>query len=87
MLGTDRQVDDLIEEKLPYAFHHDFGYLTACPTNVGTGIRASVMLHLPALTITRQIERAFRALQKIQLTVRGLHGEGSQASGDFYSGQ
>lgn len=77
-------LDDLVEEKVPYAFSEEFGYLTACPTNVGTGIRASVMLHLPALAMTKQIEKVFRALQKIQLAVRGLYGEGSQASGDFY---
>lgn len=77
-------IDDMIEEKVRFAFSEEFGYLTACPTNVGTGIRASVMLHLPALAMTKQIERVFRALQKIQLAVRGLYGEGSQASGDFY---
>jgi len=60
------------------------GYLTACPTNVGTGMRVSVMLHLPALVITRQIDKVFRSLQKIGLSVRGLYGEGSQAMGDFY---
>ncbi len=78
------RIDDLIEAKLSYAFHEQFGYLTACPTNVGTGMRASVMLHLPALGITKQIEKAFKALQKINLVVRGLYGEGSRASGDFY---
>ena len=67
-----------------YAFHDRLGYLTACPTNVGTGMRVSVMLHLPALVITRQIEKVFRSLQKISLAVRGLYGEGSQAMGDFY---
>jgi protein arginine kinase len=78
------QIDDLIEAKLNYAFHEQFGYLTACPTNVGTGMRASVMLHLPALGLTKQIDKAFKALQKINLVVRGLYGEGSRASGDFY---
>src|SRR2546423_2615419 len=78
------KVDDLIEEKVSYAFSEEFGYLTACPTNVGTGMRASVMLHLPALGLTKQIEKVFRALQKINLVVRGLYGEGSRASGDFY---
>lgn len=78
------RVDDLLEQKVSYAFSEDFGYLTACPTNVGTGMRASVMLHLPALGITKQIEKVFRALQKINLVVRGLYGEGSRASGDFY---
>jgi protein arginine kinase len=78
------RLDDLIEEKVAYAFHERLGYLTACPTNVGTGLRVSVMLHLPALVITRQIEKVFRSLQKINLAVRGLYGEGSQAMGDFY---
>ena len=77
-------IDDLIEEHVTYAFHERLGYLTACPTNVGTGMRVSVMLHLPALVITRQIDKVFRSLQKISLAVRGLYGEGSQAMGDFY---
>ena len=79
-----KAVDDQIEQVVPYAFHPRFGYLTACPTNVGTGIRVSVMLHLPALVITRQIDKVFRSLHKISLAVRGLYGEGSQAMGDFY---
>jgi protein arginine kinase len=78
------RLDDLIEQKVNYAYSEEFGYLTACPTNVGTGMRASVMLHLPALVLTKQIEKVFRALQKINLAVRGLYGEGSRASGEFY---
>jgi protein arginine kinase len=78
------RIDDLIEQHVTYAYHERLGYLTACPTNVGTGMRVSVMLHLPALVITRQIEKVFRSLQKISLAVRGLYGEGSQAMGDFY---
>lgn len=78
------QLDDLLESTISYAFHPKYGYLTACPTNVGTGLRVSVMLHLPALVITRQIEKVFRSLQKISVTVRGLYGEGSQFMGDFY---
>ena len=77
-------LDDQLEESILYAFHHRFGYLTACPTNVGTGLRVSVMLHLPALVITRQIEKVFRSMQRINVTVRGLYGEGSQYTGDFY---
>lgn len=77
-------VDDRIEKSINYAFHPDFGYLTACPTNVGSGMRVSVMVHLPALVITNQIDKVFRSLQKINLAVRGLYGEGSQAMGDFY---
>jgi protein arginine kinase len=77
-------IDDSLEEKMSFAYHPQLGYLTACPTNVGTGLRASVMLHLPALVMTKQIEKVFKALHKINLAVRGLYGEGSQASGDFY---
>jgi protein arginine kinase len=78
------ELDDQIEQHVTYAYNDRFGYLTACPTNVGTGVRVSIMLHLPALVITRQIEKVFRSLQKINLAVRGLYGEGSQAMGDFY---
>jgi protein arginine kinase len=78
------RLDDQLEEKLAYAFSPQLGYLTACPTNVGTGIRVGVMLHLPALVQTKQIDKFFRALQKINLAVRGLYGEGTQAFGDFY---
>jgi protein arginine kinase len=78
------KLDDQLEQKLTYAFHETLGYLTACPTNVGTGLRVSVMLHLPALVITREIEKVFRSLQKINVAVRGLYGEGSQFMGDFY---
>jgi protein arginine kinase len=77
-------MDDLLGQRLNYAFHERLGFLTACPTNVGTGMRVSVMLHLPALVITQQIEKVFRSLQKRGLAVRGLYGEGSQAMGDFY---
>ena len=77
-------LDDAIEAELPYAFDEQFGFLTACPTNCGTGMRASVMLHLPALVLTKEIQKVFGALQKIRLAVRGLYGEGSQAMGDYY---
>ena len=78
------QLDDELERELDFAFSPQLGYLTACPTNVGTGIRVGVMLHLPALVQTRDIEKVFRALHKINLAVRGLYGEGTQAFGDFY---
>jgi protein arginine kinase len=77
-------VDDKLESKLDFAFHSRFGYLTACPTNVGTGIRVSVMLHLPALKLTGEIEKVFRAAKDMRLAVRGLYGEGTEATGDFY---
>ncbi len=78
------RIDDRIEEKVDYAFHPRYGYLTACPTNVGTGIRVSVMLHLPALKLTGEIERVFRAAKDMRLAVRGLFGEGTEATGDFF---
>lgn len=78
------QIDDRLESKLDYAYHPRFGYLTACPTNVGTGIRVSVMLHLPALKLTGEIEKVFRAAKDMKLAVRGLYGEGTEATGDFY---
>jgi protein arginine kinase len=78
------QIDDQLESKLDFAFHPRFGYLTACPTNVGTGIRVSVMLHLPALKLTGEIEKVFRAAKDMRLAVRGLYGEGTEATGDFY---
>jgi protein arginine kinase len=78
------QMDDWLGQHVNFAFHEKLGFLTACPTNVGTGMRVSVMLHLPALVITQQIEKVFRSLQKMGLAVRGLYGEGSQAMGDFY---
>jgi protein arginine kinase len=78
------EIDDCLERLLNYAFSPQFGYLTACPTNCGTGLRVSVMLHLPALVMTKQIEKVFQAVSKINLAVRGFYGEGTQASGDFY---
>jgi protein arginine kinase len=78
------RVDDRLEEQVDYAFHPRYGYLTACPTNVGTGIRVSVMLHLPALKMTGEIERVFRAAKDLRLAVRGLYGEGTEATGDFF---
>jgi protein arginine kinase len=78
------KVDDKLEAALDWSFHPRFGYLTACPTNVGTGIRVSVMLHLPALKLTGEIEKLFRAAKDMKLAVRGLYGEGTEATGDFY---
>lgn len=77
-------IDDELESLVPFAFDEEFGYLTSCPTNVGTGMRASVMLHLPGLVLTKEIQKVFQAMQKMSLAVRGLYGEGSQAMGDFY---
>lgn len=78
------KIDDLIEETIDYAYDEKIGYLTSCPTNVGTGIRASVMVHLPALTITGQISNILNSVSKIGMAVRGIYGEGTQALGDIY---
>lgn len=75
--------DDLLENELEYAFDDRYGYLTACPTNIGTGLRASVMLHLPALIMTRQISRYLGALSQVGLAVRGLYGEGTEIIGNL----
>ena len=79
-----QRIDDKLEERLTFAFHSRYGYLTACPTNVGTGLRVSVMLHLPALKISGEIEKAFRAAHDMRLAIRGLYGEGTEATGDFF---
>jgi protein arginine kinase len=77
-------VDDALEQNLDYEFHPQYGYLTACPTNVGTGIRVSVMLHLPALRLTNELEKVGQAARDMRLAIRGLHGEGTEAVGDFF---
>jgi protein arginine kinase len=82
--GRITGLDDQIEEEVDYSFSDRFGYLTACPTNVGTAIRFSVMLHLPALRLVGEIEKVRRAAKDMQLALRGFHGEGSEATGDFY---
>lgn len=78
------RIDNVLEENLDFAYSSRWGYLTACPTNVGTGIRVSVMLHLPALKLTGEIEKVRRAARDLRLAVRGLFGEGSEAVGDLY---
>jgi len=80
-----RDLDTTLERELPFAYSRALGYLTGCPTNVGTGMRASVMLHLPALGLVRkELEKVFTAAQRTGLAVRGMYGEGSRAAGDFY---
>lgn len=78
------KLDSLIDSRLDYAFDERIGYLTACPTNLGTAMRASVMLHLPALTRCGQISRLASTVSKLGLTIRGAYGEGSRSSGDIY---
>ncbi|MFL0249244.1 protein arginine kinase [Clostridium neuense] len=78
------KIDDILEEKIDYAFDEKLGYLTACPTNLGTGMRASVMVHLPALSMNNEMTRILNALTQIGITIRGMFGEGSRALGDLY---
>lgn len=78
------KADTELESQLPYAFDGKLGYLTACPTNLGTGMRASVMLHLPALVLTDQVNKVIKAVNKIGLAVRGLYGEGTEALGNLF---
>ena len=78
------RLDDVLHKKVKYAFSTEWGYLTACPTNTGTGLRASVMLHLPSLVMTKQISRVLQAITKLGMTARGLYGEGTEAEGNFF---
>jgi len=82
-LLADR-LDDEISEKIQVAFDDRLGFLTACPTNTGTGMRASVMLHLPALSMTKQMNRVIQAIAKLGMVVRGLYGEGTEVEGNLY---
>lgn len=77
-------VDSKLEKKLDYAFTAELGYLTACPTNLGTGIRVSAMLHLPGLVLAEQINQIIQAVNKLGLAVRGLYGEGTEALGNVF---
>ena len=78
------RVDTELEQMLDFAFDPELGFLTACPTNVGTGMRASAMLHLPGLVMSDQINKIINSVNKIGLAVRGLHGEGTEAMGNLF---
>jgi len=78
------RMDRELGARVPFAFHKEFGYLTACPTNVGTGLRASVLIHLPGLVLTKEIGKVLAGLQQMGLTYRGLYGEGSEVVGNFF---
>jgi len=83
-LAAADALDDALEQNLSYAFSSKLGYLTACPSNLGTGMRASVMLHLPGLCLTEEVKPVINAVSKIGLAVRGLWGEGSEAAGHMF---
>lgn len=78
------KIDTELEKFVEYSFNQSLGYLTVCPTNVGTGLRASCMLHLPSLVMTKQVHKVLQALSKLNLAARGLYGEGTQATGNFF---
>lgn len=78
------RLDDELGQRAPYAFHPEFGYLTSCPTNVGTGLRASVLMHLPGLVLTQEIGKVLQGISQVGLTFRGLYGEGSDVVGNFF---
>ncbi|ADL42921.1 ATP:guanido phosphotransferase [Caldicellulosiruptor obsidiansis OB47] len=78
------RIDDFLEQHLPYAYDETWGYLTSCPTNVGTGLRASFMLHLPALTLLGYMKGIIDTITKLGIAVRGFYGEGSEAAGNLY---
>lgn len=79
-----QQLDRELGNRVPFAFHPEFGFLTACPTNVGTGMRASVLIHLPGLVLTKEMSKVLASLQQMGLTYRGLYGEGSEVVGNFF---
>ena len=81
---TANGLDDELSDKLDFAYDINWGYLTACPTNTGTAMRGSVMMHLPALVMTKQINKVMAAVSKLNFASRGFYGEGTQASGNFY---
>jgi protein arginine kinase len=82
--ATLESVDSELGQLLPFAFHSEFGYLTSCPTNAGTGLRASVLIHLPGLVLTKEIGKVLQGLTQVGLTFRGLYGEGSEVVGNFF---
>lgn len=78
------ELDDTLEGNLEFAFDEKYGYLTACPTNIGTGLRASAMIHLPALAINNEINKVLNAISQVGMTIRGLYGEGSKGYSNLY---
>ena len=83
-LETAGQIDDLIEERVEYAFHSEYGYLTSCPTNTGTGLRASYMIHLPCLEKSDMLKNLLPQIAKFGVTLRGIYGEGTAPMGSIY---
>lgn len=84
LLNLAIEIDKKLEQLVPYAYNDKYGFLTSCPTNVGTGLRASVMVHLPALAKTRNIRKVLEVVNNFDMNIRGVYGEGSKSSGDIY---
>ena len=84
LVGLIMEIDDKLSEMVDYAYSKKYGYLTACPTNIGTGMRISIMCHLPALTITGNIGKVLRAVNNFGMNIRGIYGEGTESKGDVY---
>ena len=84
LVGLVSEIDDKISTLVNYAFSEKFGYLTSCPTNVGTGLRVTVMVHLPALTLTGNINKVLKAVNNLGMSIRGIYGEGTESKGDVY---
>ena len=78
------EIDEKIEKKIHYAYHDQYGFLTSCPTNLGTGMRCSIMVHLPALSATRNIQAILEVVSNFGMNIRGIYGEGSKAQGNIY---
>lgn len=83
-LNLAMEIDKKLEEIIPYSYNDKYGFLTSCPTNVGTGLRASIMVHLPALTKTKNIRKVLEAVNSFDMNIRGIYGEGSKTNGDIY---
>ncbi len=84
LVGLIIEIDDKLSSLVDYAYSKDFGYLTACPTNVGTGLRISIMVHLPGLALTGNISKVLSAVNSFGMNIRGIYGEGSESKGDMY---
>lgn len=82
--NESNKIDDILEEHVDYAFDKELGFITSCPTNIGTGMRASVMVHLPALSITNQIDKLIYGISQLGVAVRGVYGEGTKSMGHLY---
>ena len=81
---TLTKVDDELSKNLDFAYSEKYGFLTACPTNVGTGMRVSVLIHLPALVLTKDIDETLKGITQVGLSVRGFYGEGSEILGHLF---